>query len=99
MEGLVLHDDKEDGFVFSENVVQQAVENYDMCLVGSRLYLFRFFHEIDVCDYDVLRGGPWSYDNHLLVLHRMKPGEMPMEVPLFYADFWINIYNLHGGFR
>lgn len=43
-------------------------------------------------------NGPWTFDNHLLLLHEMRPGEEPMEVPLHSADFWIQVHDLPSGF-
>ncbi|XP_075489138.1 uncharacterized protein LOC142527993 [Primulina tabacum] len=62
----------------------------------GNLYLFQFFHTIDLKR--VLDGGPWSFDNHLLVLHKMKSGEIPSLIPLNSADFWVQVYDLPIGF-
>ena len=53
--------------------------------LGSRLILFQFYHLIDLRR--VMDGGPWSFDNHLLVLHELKSDESPAEVPLYFASF------------
>lgn len=41
----------------------------------------------------MMNGGPWMFDNHILVLHELKPGEKPTEVPLHFAAFWV-LYDL-----
>lgn len=64
--------------------------------IDSNLYLFQFFHAVDLNR--VLSGGPWSFDNHLLIIHKMKTGDIPMHVPLFFVDFWVQVYNLPIGF-
>ncbi|XP_073051374.1 uncharacterized protein [Primulina eburnea] len=42
----------------------------------------------------ILEGGHWSFDNHLLILHRLQPGEVPTQVPLNFIPFWVQIYDL-----
>lgn len=39
------------------------------------LFLFQFGHEADV--HCVLEGGPWSYNNNVLLLKRVNPSEEP----------------------
>ncbi|MBA0609088.1 hypothetical protein Godav_021211 [Gossypium davidsonii] len=49
--------------------------------LGEKCYLFHFFHEVDGS------GTPWTFNNHLLVLHRLRDGEDPNIVPLVFMDF------------
>lgn len=49
--------------------------------INTRLYLFQFFHLIDLKR--ILEGGPWTFDNQLLILHKLKPGDIPTSIPLF----------------
>ncbi|XVF83422.1 hypothetical protein PTKIN_Ptkin16aG0485400 [Pterospermum kingtungense] len=42
---------------------------------GSQMFLFQFFHELDLKR--VLEGSPWTFDNHLLILHKLGPEEVP----------------------
>ena len=60
--------------------------------LGNKLILFKFYHHHDVRW--VMEGGPWTFDNHLLVLHELQPGEDPTEVPLYFVPFWVQINNL-----
>ena len=60
-------------------------------LVNQR-YIFKFFHVVDLKI--VLAGGPWTYDNHLLILHWIQPGEYPNQIPLNSIDIWIQIFDL-----
>lgn len=62
----------------------------------SGLFLFQFYHNDDM--QWVLNGGPWTFDNTLLVTSVIKQGEDPTKVLLVYADFWIQIYDLPVGF-
>lgn len=60
--------------------------------IDSSLFLFQFFHKEDL--QWVLNGGPWSFDNIMLVLNMIPPGESPVRVPLFFLNIWIQIYDL-----
>ncbi|MBA0576239.1 hypothetical protein Golob_023848 [Gossypium lobatum] len=64
--------------------------------VGEKRFLFQFYCEMD---FDrVVKGAPWTFNNHLLVFHHLKQGEDPLEVDLLYTEFWVQIYNLPSGF-
>ena len=64
--------------------------------LSPTLVLFQFFHEIDINR--VLESGPWTFDQHILLVNRLDENKQPQNVPLFLADFWIQIYNLPIGF-
>ncbi|MCH81632.1 DUF4283 domain protein [Trifolium medium] len=59
------------------------------------LFIFKFFHQIDV--QHVLKQGPWSFDNHTLVLNTLMDEEDPRDVPLVNIPFWIQVHNLPSG--
>ncbi|KAH1082943.1 hypothetical protein J1N35_022704 [Gossypium stocksii] len=61
----------------------------------EKRYLFYFFHDIDINR--VLAGTPWFFNNHLLILHKIQPGEDPVLVPLSTFEFWIQIHDLPTG--
>lgn len=61
----------------------------------SGVFLFQFHHKDDLNW--VTKGGPWSFDNALLVLNTIKAGEDPVKVSLNEVDFWIQIYDLPVG--
>ncbi|MFQ6619408.1 hypothetical protein Gotur_000470 [Gossypium turneri] len=64
--------------------------------VGEKRFVFQFYCEMD---FDrVVKGAPWTFNNHLLVFHHLKQGEDPLEVDLLYTEFWVQIYNLPPGF-
>ena len=58
----------------------------------NQRYIFKFFHVVDLKR--VLAGGPWTYDNHLLILHWIQPGEYPNQIPLNSIDIWVQIFDL-----
>lgn len=60
------------------------------------LFLFQFNHVDDL--QWVQKGGPWSFDNALLVLNATKPGEDLIKVALVEVDFWIQVYDLPIGY-
>lgn len=60
------------------------------------LYLFQFYHRLDM--ERVVNGGPWSYDNHLLVFGRVQLGVAMTTIPLFHVAFWVQAHNLPLGF-
>ncbi|CAN0885601.1 hypothetical protein LINGRAHAP2_LOCUS15161 [Linum grandiflorum] len=63
---------------------------------GEGLILFRFYHPLDM-DL-VLDGGPWTFDQNLLALHSLVPGDDLTQVPLHDVDFWILVYGLTAEF-
>ncbi|XP_075479012.1 uncharacterized protein At4g02000-like [Primulina tabacum] len=62
----------------------------------GNLYLFQFFHKIDMKR--IQEGGPWSFDNHLLILHKLESGEIPSMIAFHEVDFWVQVFDLPIGF-
>ncbi|MBA0755563.1 hypothetical protein Gogos_020255 [Gossypium gossypioides] len=63
--------------------------------MGEKRYLFKFFHSMDM--ERVLKGLPWTFNNHLLILSKLKRGEGPLKIPLVYVPFWEQIYDVPIG--
>ncbi|MBA0772980.1 hypothetical protein Gotri_008286, partial [Gossypium trilobum] len=42
----------------------------------------------------VIKGAPWTFNNHLLVFRRLLEDKDPIEVPLTYSFFWVQIHDL-----
>ncbi|KAK5835299.1 hypothetical protein PVK06_010987 [Gossypium arboreum] len=63
--------------------------------LGNRRYLFQFYHVMDM--ERVLKGAPWTFNNHLLMLHVVQWGEDPLQVPLFLTPFWVQIHDVPIG--
>lgn len=55
-------------------------------------FLFQFFHELDL--QRVLLQGPWSLDNHLLILNALPEGQELNQVPLHKVPFWVQIHHI-----
>uniref|UniRef100_A0A803Q4W9 CCHC-type domain-containing protein n=1 Tax=Cannabis sativa TaxID=3483 RepID=A0A803Q4W9_CANSA len=65
--------------------------------LNSNLFLFQFYHEIDIDR--VITGSPWTFNKKQLILHRLKEGENPRSVNLHFLDLWVHIYDLEHGFQ
>lgn len=59
------------------------------------IFLFQFYHKED--KQWVLKGGPWKFDNAMLVLESVSPGENPLKVQLWHLNIWIQIHDLPMG--
>lgn len=64
--------------------------------IESGIYLFQFYHREDLNW--VLQGGSWSFDNAMLVINIIPPGEDPLKVPLWHLRIWVQIHELPAGF-
>ena len=64
--------------------------------INPQLFLFQFFHVMDLKS--VYEGGPWSFDNCLLILDKLGLGEVLAQVPLFHVVFWVHVYDPSAGF-
>lgn len=60
------------------------------------IFLFQFFHRLDM--EKVLKGGPWTFDNHILALGRMMMGVPLQAISLHHVEFWVQCHNPPGGF-
>ena len=58
-----------------------------MCIMdlNSSCYLFQFFQQVDMKK--VLEGAPWTFDNHLLLLHQLKEGEVLIQIAINHIEF------------
>jgi 14-3-3 protein epsilon len=59
------------------------------------LFLFCFNHQLDM--EEVLKNGPWTFDNHLLIMERMQIGVQIENIPLHHAEFWVQVHDLPTG--
>ncbi|GAU49142.1 hypothetical protein TSUD_191440 [Trifolium subterraneum] len=59
------------------------------------VFLFQFGHPLDM--EAVINGGPWTFDNYLLILEQI-PLELQIEsIPLQHMELWVQIHNLPTG--
>ncbi|XP_058759140.1 uncharacterized protein At4g02000-like [Vicia villosa] len=59
-------------------------------------FLFQFNHRLDM--EAVQKGGPWTYDSHLLILNQVQLRVQIENIPLYHVDFWVQVHNLPVGF-
>ncbi|KAL8090914.1 hypothetical protein AgCh_040108 [Apium graveolens] len=62
----------------------------------ANLFLFQFYHEIDVNR--VVDGSPWSFNRKVLLIARMQEAVNPRCIPLNKIDLWVQIHDLQPGF-
>lgn len=55
------------------------------------IFLFQFYHKEDLNW--VLYGGPWSFDNVMLI-DSIPNGVEPLSVPLWHLKIWIQLHDL-----
>ncbi|MBA0659642.1 hypothetical protein Goklo_011754 [Gossypium klotzschianum] len=95
MAGLSL-DDEEDGIIHLEREATNQEISYVNCLVG--VFLTSSVVHFQEMRSTVIKNGPWNFNSHLLILHRLQQGEDPLSVQLHWVDFWILIHDLPIGF-
>ncbi|XP_074326659.1 uncharacterized protein LOC141664600 [Apium graveolens] len=72
---------------------KEGVEIHD---IGGMHYSFVFYHSLDV--QKVLEGGPWSFEQGMLICIQVKDGDNLQEILLNEADIWVQVYDLPKGF-
>ena len=58
--------------------------------VGSNLFQFKFNTEFDL--ERILKGGPWTFDNQMLLLMKWRKGMKADNVKLNHASLWVQIW-------
>ncbi|CAH9087108.1 unnamed protein product [Cuscuta europaea] len=76
--------------------VWKPVRGVTIIWIGARRYLFQFYSESDLTH--VLEEGPWTFDQNLIVLAKLKSEDLPLKVPLNKADLWIQVHVVLMGF-
>jgi 14-3-3 protein epsilon len=61
----------------------------------SGKFLFHFAHPLDM--EAVLNGGPWSFDNNMLILERVQLGMQIEHIPLHSVNMWVQVHDLPMG--
>lgn len=51
------------------------------------IFLFQFHHHRHI--EGVMKGGPWTFDSHILILGRMQMGISIHNIPLNHVEFWV----------
>lgn len=71
---------------------REGMEIHD---IGGQRYSFVFYHSLDM--QKVLEGGPWTFEQNLLVTHQLQEGDDPHTVLLNYMDIWVQLYDIPNG--
>lgn len=66
--------------------VWRSVRGVTIKEVSPGLFIFQFFHKLDL--EKVLKRGPWTFDNHLLVMARVHVG-VPLICRAYHCFWWI----------
>jgi 14-3-3 protein epsilon len=45
----------------------------------------------------VLNGGPWSFDNNMLILEQVQLGMQIEQIPLYHVNMWVQVHDLPTG--
>ncbi|KAJ9130006.1 hypothetical protein P3X46_035060 [Hevea brasiliensis] len=65
--------------------------------LSNNLFLFQFFHELDV--ERMVKGGPWTFNQHLLLLKELGKGENPLQVSLVMMVIWVQAHDIPVGYK
>lgn len=77
----------------SKNTIRRAwgVEDaLEISEVGPNLFQFKFQSEFEMDR--ILKGGPWSFDNQLLMLQQWKKGMTVGNIRMVTASLWVQIW-------
>ncbi|KAL0007369.1 hypothetical protein SO802_008871 [Lithocarpus litseifolius] len=78
----------------AKNTIRRAWglnDSLQISKVGPNLFQFKFQSEFDLDR--ILRGGPWSFDNQLLLLKRWTKGMTVGNIQMDSASLWIQIWD------
>lgn len=71
---------------------KEGMEIHDL---GDHRFSFVFFHKLDL--QKVIEGGPWTFEQSLLLYQVLGDNENPHTVSLNTMDIWMQIYDLPKG--
>lgn len=71
---------------------REGVEIHDL---GGQRYSFVFFHVLDL--QKVLEGGPWTFEQSLLVYKKLEVNEDSHLIILNQVDMWVQLYDIPRG--
>lgn len=64
--------------------------------MGGYRFSFTFYHVMDLKK--VLEGGPWSFEQNMLVYKQVQEDDDPHAVALTESDIWVQIHDIPRGF-
>ncbi|XP_074369671.1 uncharacterized protein LOC141711136 [Apium graveolens] len=71
---------------------KEGVEIHDL---GGQRYSFVFYHVLDM--ERVIDGSPWTFEQGMLVYHKLEAHEDPNTIQLKTMDVWVQVYDLPMG--
>ncbi|MBA0842432.1 hypothetical protein Goarm_002256 [Gossypium armourianum] len=72
---LSLEDEEEQSMRVTLVNVGHLIGGISISDLNKGKFLFRLYHKVDVDRIEA--GGPWNFNSHLLVTHRLKYGDDP----------------------
>lgn len=60
--------------------------------LGGQRYSFVFFYVLDL--HKVIEGGPWTFEQSLLVYKKLEGNENPLQVRLDTMEIWVQVYDI-----
>ncbi|WCJ27830.1 hypothetical protein M5689_009554 [Euphorbia peplus] len=70
----------------------QHVKGVSIEILGQNLFRFDFYHPWE--RERILKGSPWTYDQHLLLMAKMEDDIVQGDEELNRVDLWVQIYDL-----
>ncbi|KAL8518811.1 hypothetical protein ACS0TY_009964 [Phlomoides rotata] len=70
----------------------KLVEGVTIKHIGDGRILFQFYHPAN--HGRILKGEPWSFGNHHLIIHPLRLGDIPLSVSLNTIIFWVQVVNI-----
>ena len=86
------HTTKLINFRAAENHLRSAWNDVKITDVGDGLFRFKFSTESQLKW--VINNGPWSYDNHILLLRRWEKGMTAFSVNFQTVPMWVQVWGL-----
>ncbi|CAJ2640483.1 unnamed protein product [Trifolium pratense] len=62
-------------------------QQVEIAAIAGNRFLFQFFHWWDM--ERIFQAGPWTFDNHMLVLKKLAIGDEPLAVKLDEVEMWV----------
>ncbi|MBA0708944.1 hypothetical protein Golax_024022, partial [Gossypium laxum] len=69
-----------------------SLEGVQISNLGGKRFMSKFFYEGDIDR--VENGVSWTFNNHLLAIHRLKEDEDPLQIPLVTTNFLVQVHDL-----
>ncbi|KAG8498955.1 hypothetical protein CXB51_005330 [Gossypium anomalum] len=82
-------------FTSLRNVLSELwhpIERVTISKIEEKRILFCFYNKIDLKS--MLDSILWFFNQHLIIFHKLKRGDDPLQVPLHYMNFWVQIHDL-----